>query len=141
SRQGSASLGHTAGESPPSVARQLPATALAQQPDDRLIGRDVELERISSALIQTIERRRAILLLVSGEPGIGKSRLLAAAAARARDAGALLIDASAYESEAVRPFALWIDALRKLGPELEASIFVPGDQPSRDVLLGGLSDT
>lgn len=140
STQGSASLGHTERESLPSIAREPPATAVAEQPADRLIGRDVEFERISIALMQTIERRRAILLLVSGEPGIGKSRLLAAAAARARDAGALLIDASAYESEAVRPFALWIDALRKLGPEPEAAIFGPGDHPSRNRLFGGLSD-
>jgi DNA-binding SARP family transcriptional activator len=140
SRQGSASLGHAERESQPSIVQSPVATALPQQPADRLIGRDVEFERISAALLQTIERRRAILLLVSGEPGIGKSRLLAAAAALARDAGALLIDASAYESEAVRPFALWIDALRKLGPEPEAAIFGPGDHPSRDRLFGGLSD-
>jgi AAA ATPase-like protein/transcriptional activator len=138
SRQGSASPGHT--ESPPDIALHPPATGPAPQPADRLIGRDVEFERITSALAQTIETRRAKLVLVSGEPGIGKSRLLAAAAARARDAGALLIDASAYESEAVRPFALWIDALRKLGPEPEAAIFGPGDHPSRDRLFGGLSD-
>jgi len=138
STQGSTSPGHT--ESPPSIARPPAATALPQQPADRLIGRDPEIERMSSALMQTIETRRATLLLVSGEPGIGKSHLLAAAAAKARDAGALLIDASAYESEAVRPFALWIDALRKLGPEPEASIFGPGDHPSRDRLFGGLSD-
>ena len=138
STQGSTSSGHT--ESPPSITRPAAATALPQQPADRLIGRNTELERISSALMQTVETRRAMLLLVSGEPGIGKSHLLAAAAARASDAGALLIDASAYESEAVRPFALWIDALRKLGPEPEAAIFGPGDHPSRDRLFGGLSD-
>src|SRR4029450_6217853 len=41
--QGSASLGQPECNPQPGIARQPPATALAQQPDDRLIGRDVEL--------------------------------------------------------------------------------------------------
>jgi hypothetical protein len=52
----------------------------------------------------------------------------------------VLLEACAFESEAIRPFALWIDALRKLGPDAAADIFDGGDRDNRDRLLHGLSD-
>jgi hypothetical protein len=107
---------------------------------DTLIGRDMEVERISIFLREALAQRHGKLLLVSGEPGIGKSRLLEAAAALARDAGALLLEACAYESESIRPFALWIDALRELGPDTAGAIFGAGDRRNRDRLFSALSD-
>jgi DNA-binding SARP family transcriptional activator len=133
------SAGHAKREPPP-VRREHRPPAAVTAPDRRLIGRDPEVERISTALTQAIERRCGSLVLISGEPGIGKSRLLEAAAALARDAGALLIEACAYESESIRPFAMWIDALRKVGPDAAPAIFGNGDHANRDRLFGGLSD-
>src|SRR5690606_2655709 len=103
-------------------ARPADAKRVAAQPtkaspstgDTTLVGRTEELARISSVLADAIAERRGRLVLVCGEPGIGKSRLLEAAAALARDAGAFLLEASAFESESIRPFALWIDALRRV---------------------------
>jgi DNA-binding SARP family transcriptional activator/predicted ATPase len=106
----------------------------------RMIGRDSELARIAAAMSQVVAERRSHLLLITGEPGIGKSTLLQAAAAQARAAGALLLDACAYESESIRPFALWLDALRQLGPETTASIFGSSRDANRDRLLDSLSD-
>src|SRR5581483_3878396 len=74
------------------------------------------------------------------EPGIGKSRLLEAAATLARNAGALLLEARAYASESIRPFALWTDAVRKLGPENTTAIFGQSEHANRDHFFGGLSD-
>ena len=80
----------------------------------------MEVERICSVLRETLAQRHGNYLLVGGEPGIGKSRMLEAAVTLARDAGVLLLEACAYESESIRPFALWIDALRGLGPDTAA---------------------
>lgn len=124
--------------------RTAPALSAAQgrlaTASRRLFGRDAELERITAAFTATGARRRAMLLLVSGEPGIGKSRLLEAAAEHARQAGALLLEASAYESETIRPFALWIDALRRLDAGVAQAIFGQDDHANRERLFGGLSD-
>lgn len=110
----------------------------ADAPVQRLIGRGAELGRIATAFAQAVEQERATLLLLTGEPGIGKSTLLEAAGAVAREAGALLLEARAYESESIRPFALWIDALRKLGPDAAAALGPPA-HGNREHLFGGLS--
>ena len=106
-----------------------------------LVGREAEIAQIQKALQQTIAQCRGHFVLVHGEPGIGKSRLLQAAAALAHAAGALLLEARAYAAESIRPFALWTDALRKLGPEATSAIFGQGDHGNRDHLFGGLSDS
>jgi hypothetical protein len=67
----------------------LPSEAAAPR-DTELVGRDAELARIGARLSALPETRRGGLLLVSGPPGIGKSRLLEAAAVRARARGAVL---------------------------------------------------
>jgi DNA-binding SARP family transcriptional activator/tetratricopeptide (TPR) repeat protein len=121
----------------PKVVQDRSAPAAADAPP--LVGRDAELERILSALSQSMERRRATLVLLCGEPGIGKSRLLEAVTARF-EKHALLLQACAYESESIRPFALWVDALRRVGPEVASAVFGSGDHANRERLFAGLSD-
>jgi hypothetical protein len=70
-------------------------------------------------------------VLVTGEPGIGKSRLLEAGVALAREGGAWILPASAFESESIRPFALWTDALRAVDPTAAAAIFGHADHGDR----------
>ncbi len=79
-------------------------------------------------------------MLLLGEPGIGKSRLLDAAAALAREAGAVVLEAAAYEAESIRPFALFIDALRKLDPGAATAVFDRGDSGNRDRLFERLAE-
>jgi len=110
--------------------------SLARRP---LFGRDAEVERIAAALERTIASRRGGVLLVTGEPGIGKSRLLEAGLGLAREAGAWALQASAFESEAIRPFALWTDALRGVDPEAAASIFGNADRGDRRQFFEDLS--
>jgi DNA-binding NarL/FixJ family response regulator len=69
-----------------------------------LIGRAHEQEALRTALAAG----RGVVLL-EGEPGIGKSRLLAWVAEQA--AGAEVLTARASEYEADLPYALWLDAL------------------------------
>ncbi|MDT8320797.1 MAG: AAA family ATPase [Xanthomonadales bacterium] len=104
-----------------------------------LYGRDKELALLHGVLDSVATERRARIVMLSGEPGIGKSALLEALARHARDSGLYLLKASAYLSETNRPFALWIDALRRHSPDADQTVF--GDQhlEHRDRLLGCLS--
>jgi DNA-binding SARP family transcriptional activator/tetratricopeptide (TPR) repeat protein len=104
-----------------------------------LVGREDETAWLEARLRETIELGRARLTLLQGEPGIGKSRLLQVGAELARDAGAYLLEASAFESETIRPFALWIDALRRLGPDAAPEVFGEKARGDRDQLFGGLT--
>ena len=104
-----------------------------------LVGRDKELAQLSKLITEVIELGRARFVLISGEPGIGKSGVLDTVRSHVQDAGALLLDAHAYESESLRPFALWIDALRKSMPESAAEIFSDKGAHKRDRLFDGLS--
>jgi DNA-binding CsgD family transcriptional regulator len=77
-----------------------------------LLGRDAEIELLASLLDGIHEGGGALVLY--GEPGIGKSRLLAAAAALAREHGFMVLSATGVQSEAHLPFAGLHQLLRPL---------------------------
>lgn len=72
-----------------------------------LVGREKELDE----LIGAVAEEGPTLLAISGEPGIGKSRLLAELAARDSADHALVLSGRAAEFEVDLPFAVWVDAL------------------------------
>jgi predicted ATPase len=115
------------------------------------VGRCAERDRLENALDQTVRERRERVLLLTGPPGLGKSRLLHDLRERARERGATLLEGRAFEAEAGRPFGPWIDALRllppdALGPTLGADLgaLLPerahdeGAPRSRDRLFGAV---
>lgn len=104
------------------------------------VGRDDEIALLSETLANVTGRGSARILLVRGAPGIGKSRLLEHALELARDNDAFVLRAAAFESDTVRPFAVWIDALRSLGNDDFDRIAGTGDVANRDRLFAGLSD-
>ncbi|MET0684275.1 MAG: BREX system ATP-binding domain-containing protein [Solirubrobacteraceae bacterium] len=79
-------------------------------PAEELVGRTAELAAVDEALA-ALERGRALALAVIGEPGIGKTSLLAALDARAEERGLLVLSGSASELESDLPFAVFADAL------------------------------
>jgi len=79
-------------------------------PTDRLVGRAVELESIDRVLTE-LARRRPCALELAGEPGIGKTRLLAELQAQADARGWLVLAGSASELERELPFWIFVDAL------------------------------
>ncbi len=78
-----------------------------------LVGRADECRAIEAALAAT-QRAQPLALLLQGEPGIGKTRLLDHLAERAGALGRRVIRARCFEAEAVRPYGWWLDALRSV---------------------------
>ncbi|HET8756750.1 MAG TPA: AAA family ATPase, partial [Solirubrobacteraceae bacterium] len=75
-----------------------------------LVGRDAELRVLDRAL-DAVDGGASRALGITGEPGIGKSRLLGELAARAAGRGHAVLAGRAAELERDVPFALWVDAL------------------------------
>ena len=115
-----------------------------------LIGRDRELNTLQQALRAAIQGRGGCILLM-GDAGIGKSRLVAELCTRAAAERFLILEGHCFEQDVSFPYAPWIDALRTflarkntaetgelLGPlatELvkllpELSLLIPAIQPT-----------
>jgi tetratricopeptide (TPR) repeat protein len=77
-------------------------------------GREAELSRLYRILDGTVMQGRARVILLTGEPGIGKTRLLDEVSAGVMVRGGSTLAGSCYEAESNRPFAPWIDALGAL---------------------------
>jgi DNA-binding CsgD family transcriptional regulator/tetratricopeptide (TPR) repeat protein len=90
----------------------------ARQRKGALIGRAQELAEFDRALERLAGGQPGVIQVV-GEPGIGKSRLLAELAHRAEATGYLVLDGRAAEFEQDVPFALIIDALNDYLATLE----------------------
>jgi DNA-binding NarL/FixJ family response regulator len=68
-----------------------------------LVGREAELTLLAGLIREAPRRGNAIVLL--GDPGIGKTSLLQAAVAQAREAGFTILEAAGVETEALLPYA------------------------------------
>jgi DNA-binding CsgD family transcriptional regulator len=100
----------------------------------RLFGRERETEILDGVIARAREAGSA--LVIRGDPGIGKSALLAAAAATARIAGFQVLTAAGVQSEAELPFAGLHQLTHSLSEEAEA---LP--TPQRAALLAALGRT
>jgi DNA-binding CsgD family transcriptional regulator len=92
---------------------------------EQLVGRAAELEVIDRA-VGELRSGRTAPLLIQGEPGIGKTRLLAELRQRADARGCTVLDGSASELERDLPFWVFVDALDEyvagLDPRLVAAL-------------------
>ncbi len=104
---------------PEATRADAPATALKPFPlppfleagaMDRIVGRDVDLEQLEDARADTA-RGPCRLLLLSGEPGIGKTRLAAELALRAHRAGATVLHGRCDE-DSLLPQQPFVEAIR-----------------------------
>jgi DNA-binding SARP family transcriptional activator len=75
------------------------------------VGRERELAVLLSALDDALAARGR-LVLVGGEPGIGKSRLAEELAARAKERGALVVWGRCWEGGGAPPYWPWVQVLR-----------------------------
>jgi DNA-binding SARP family transcriptional activator/tetratricopeptide (TPR) repeat protein len=81
------------------------------------VGRAAERARFDELLAAAATKRGAQILLVTGDPGIGKSHELAHIRERMRALGGCAAGAHAFEPEAVRPYGIWSDLLATLSRE------------------------
>jgi DNA-binding SARP family transcriptional activator len=102
------------------ILEQDPAlgAAIASLPDRRgatsvFVGREGELAELLSGLEDTLAGRGR-LFLISGEPGIGKSRLADELANRAAQRGARVLVGRSWEAGGAPAFWPWVQALRTL---------------------------
>ena len=79
-------------------------------PAPRLRGREAELRALGDA-VQRVACGHPAVVLVEGEAGIGKTRLLAETLAGARARGLQVVTGRAQELERTRPFGVLADAL------------------------------
>ena len=92
----------------------------------RLHGRHAELERAGLALKQA-DQGNGSLLFVSGEAGIGKSRLAKEVAARATLHGAKVVWGRSWEAGGAPPYWPWIQTFRSLGGDPFGGVDPSGD--------------
>jgi DNA-binding CsgD family transcriptional regulator len=82
----------------------MPAKMLSgSKQGELLLGREAEIETITMLLDQIEDHGSA--LLITGPPGVGKSRLLAESVAAAGERGMTILGATGVESEAQLPFS------------------------------------
>jgi tetratricopeptide (TPR) repeat protein len=100
--------------------------------DSTTFGRADELAQLDEALAGAVAGTGRVIAIL-GEAGIGKSRLVAEAAAGAARRGVTVLVGRSYASEQILPFGPWVDALRarvaedtelleRLGPGLRAEL-------------------
>jgi DNA-binding SARP family transcriptional activator/tetratricopeptide (TPR) repeat protein len=92
-------------DSPPAVAVAAPRAS------DTFVGRERELTDLGAALDDALAGRGRIVL-VSGEPGIGKSRLADELIATARGRGAHVLTGRCWEAGGAPAYWPWVQALR-----------------------------
>jgi DNA-binding SARP family transcriptional activator/tetratricopeptide (TPR) repeat protein len=137
--------------SAPAARTPPPASVTMPPPGAALIGRHQEWQALQVALDNVTRQRRLRCVILAGEPGIGKTRLLEELIAEVQRRGGSRLDGRAYEAEMSRPYGPWIDALRRMpavsiGDTLGADLSpllpewrrTPRVQASRDRLFGAV---
>jgi DNA-binding CsgD family transcriptional regulator len=88
-----------------------------------LFGRSGERARLDAA----VRDDAAQLVLIDGEPGVGKTRLMEYLVERAQAAGRVVLAGGATEFERLVPFGMYVDAFTRLSDEQPTAAAGPGD--------------
>lgn len=96
-----------------SLLRPLTASSRSEPPHGRspLVGREAELRTLKEILHRTQAGHGGIVIL-SGEQGIGKTRLAEEIMGHARDAGIQVLYGAAYEQEGRLPYGPFVEVIR-----------------------------
>ncbi|MCH7843941.1 MAG: ATP-binding protein, partial [Chloroflexi bacterium] len=101
------------------------------------IGRQPELALLTSALDDALAGRGQMVML-SGEPGIGKTRLAQELASRAQSLGAEVMWGWCYEGDGAPPYWPWTTAItsyvERLNTEELASILTSGNTGISEII-------
>ncbi|KAB1906862.1 AAA family ATPase [Micromonospora tulbaghiae] len=97
-----------------------------------IIGREHPAALLRAEVTRLVDSHGG-LVLVSGEPGIGKTTLVSAAADEARRGGALVLGAACWDSDTAPDYWPWVQVLRRLARS-------DGDPPGvREAAAAGLA--
>ena len=107
----------------PAVRAPAPPPALMRVHDTEFVGRSAELERLRASWADVALHLSRRIVLVAGEPGVGKTRLVHRFGREVLDAGALVLLGRCGE-EPLAPFEPFAEALRSLGA---ADVLEPGE--------------
>ena len=91
------------------------------------VGRAQELTDLTSALEEAAASRGSLVLL-TGEPGIGKTRLLSELARIAAQGGVNVVTGRCWEEGGAPPYWPWMQVVRSLGGDLERLVSPAGGQ-------------
>ena len=89
-----------------------PAAVTASTGRTALVGRESELAQARQLLDQAVGGQGGVLLL-GGEPGVGKTRLAEEVLAEARRRGCLALTGRCYETEGTPPFIPWVEIVER----------------------------
>jgi predicted ATPase len=103
----------------PAAFREAVSQPLGGRPSTRaFVGRTQELSDLVAALDETASGRGSLCLL-TGEPGIGKTRLMSELGQVAADGGFRVVAGRCWEEGGAPPYWPWIQVLRSVGGDLE----------------------
>ena len=110
---------------------------VASQPVDIFVGRQGEMERLVGAFGDSLSSRGRLVML-AGEPGIGKTRTAQELAIHAQAQGAQVLWGRCYDSEGAPPYWPWVQPLRDymLGvdqPRLQSELG-PGSEDIAEII-------
>ena len=105
--------------------RRVTKDVVSARSAPRFVGREHELQRLTQRLRSP--RPDAVeVLLIAGEPGVGKTRLMQEAVTVARGLRWLTLVGHAYDTEGMPPYLPFIEALQEY-----ASVSQPGELEAR----------
>ncbi|UJA20975.1 AAA family ATPase [Thermoleophilia bacterium SCSIO 60948] len=133
---GGAAIGHERGPAP---ALRLPPS-VEQATRGPIVGRGADLVELDAAFGDSTGR--PMFALVSGEPGIGKTRLVAEYAKRAHERGTTVLYGRTTEGNPL-PYGAWIEALREAIDQVDEELLrgwaAGGADPRISMLIPSLT--
>jgi DNA-binding SARP family transcriptional activator/Mrp family chromosome partitioning ATPase len=110
---------------PPDQVASLPATVVAPSAGWPMVGREAEL-RALTGLLEAAAQGRPVFASVTGDPGIGKTRLTSELAAAAARQGFTVVSGRCSQDDGAPPLWPWRPVLTGLGLEVPRS--EPGEE-------------
>ncbi len=91
------------------------------------VDREKELSMLRNLYSKALEGKGQILF-ITGEAGIGKTRLVTEFGEYARTSGSVFASGTSYEQEAIPPYAPWVDVLRSVIEDVPRGVLakIPG---------------